>query len=81
MELKHHGVEGQHWGVRNGPPYPLNRRKDAAVRTKNFAKNNVSYSKSIGRSREYEKKIAKYKEKGKTDSDKYKNLSNLQKMN
>lgn len=23
-ELYHHGVKGQEWGVRNGPPYPLN---------------------------------------------------------
>lgn len=23
MELKHHGVKGQKWGVKNGPPYPL----------------------------------------------------------
>ncbi|MCI9428089.1 MAG: phage portal protein [Eubacterium sp.] len=23
--LAHHGVEGQKWGVRNGPPYPLDR--------------------------------------------------------
>ena len=22
-ELYHHGIEGQKWGVRNGPPYPL----------------------------------------------------------
>lgn len=22
-ELKHHGVQGMHWGERNGPPYPL----------------------------------------------------------
>ena len=21
--LSHHGVKGQHWGVKNGPPYPL----------------------------------------------------------
>lgn len=23
-ELKHHGIKGQKWGDRNGPPYPLN---------------------------------------------------------
>lgn len=22
--ISHHGIEGQKWGVRNGPPYPLN---------------------------------------------------------
>ena len=22
-ELYHHGIEGQEWGERNGPPYPL----------------------------------------------------------
>lgn len=22
-ELYHHGVKGQQWGERNGPPYPL----------------------------------------------------------
>lgn len=22
-ELTHHGIKGQHWGVRRGPPYPL----------------------------------------------------------
>ncbi len=24
-EIFHHGIEGQKWGVRNGPPYPLDR--------------------------------------------------------
>jgi hypothetical protein len=24
-ELRHHGIKGQKWGVRNGPPYPLNK--------------------------------------------------------
>ena len=23
MNLSHHGIKGQKWGVRNGPPYPL----------------------------------------------------------
>lgn len=27
MELQHHGIEGQRWGVKNGPPYPLERTK------------------------------------------------------
>lgn len=26
--LRHHGKKGQKWGVRNGPPYPLEEKKD-----------------------------------------------------
>ena len=26
--LEHHGIDGQKWGVRNGPPYPLDRQKN-----------------------------------------------------
>lgn len=26
-ELTHHGIIGQRWGIRNGPPYPLQRRE------------------------------------------------------
>ena len=25
-ELQHHGIAGQKWGIRNGPPYPLDRK-------------------------------------------------------
>ena len=28
-ELYHHGIEGQKWGIRNGPPYPLDSNGDA----------------------------------------------------
>lgn len=30
--LYHHGVKGQKWGVRNGPPYPLDTPRNRAVR-------------------------------------------------
>lgn len=30
-ELYHHGIKGQRWGKRNGPPYPLNPQTHAAV--------------------------------------------------
>lgn len=29
--LEHHGVKGQSWGKRNGPPYPIDRGKDGRV--------------------------------------------------
>lgn len=36
-ELYHHGVEGQKWGVKNGPPYPLGSRMSPR-KAKNRAK-------------------------------------------
>ena len=30
--LEHHGIKGQKWGVRNGPPYPLSSGKSKKVR-------------------------------------------------
>lgn len=30
-EIKHHGIDGMHWGERNGPPYPLSREKHNKV--------------------------------------------------
>lgn len=37
--LAHHGIKGQKWGVRNGPPYPLNRSKSNGL--KNAAKKSI----------------------------------------
>lgn len=30
--LMHHGIKGQHWGVRNGPPYPLDAKTSAKIK-------------------------------------------------
>lgn len=38
-ELYHHGIKGQQWGVRNGPPYPLSRSEHNKVVSKNLEKN------------------------------------------
>lgn len=40
-ELYHHGIKGQQWGVRNGPPYPLNvsiKKKSNSGNTKSSEK-------------------------------------------
>ena len=31
MELFHHGIKGQKWGVRNGPPYPLEKSSKSSI--------------------------------------------------
>ena len=32
MYIKHHGIKGQQWGVKNGPPYPLDTPRNRAIR-------------------------------------------------
>lgn len=32
-ELAHHGIKGQKWGERNGPPYPLDKGKSSVEKT------------------------------------------------
>lgn len=36
--LEHHGIDGQKWGVRNGPPYPLERGKGKQISVKDKAR-------------------------------------------
>ena len=41
--LAHHGVKGQKWGVRNGPPYPLDKsKKSGTIVTDSIAAGEVS---------------------------------------
>ena len=47
-ELYHHGVKGQQWGVRNGPPYPIENK----VLAKGTRLNSVS---QYGKSKPYRK--------------------------
>lgn len=32
-ELYHHGIKGQHWGVKNGPPYPLDQKVSKRIKS------------------------------------------------
>lgn len=32
-ELRHHGIEGQRWGIKNGPPYPLDHTRSSIKKT------------------------------------------------
>lgn len=36
--LMHHGIKGQHWGVRNGPPYPLDSNSKSTNEKKRITK-------------------------------------------
>lgn len=37
-ELRHHGIKGMKWGIRNGPPYPIHRDSSGKPVKKNIAK-------------------------------------------
>lgn len=37
-ELYHHGVKGQQWGERNGPPYPLDSKGSSLRKQKRIYK-------------------------------------------
>lgn len=40
--ISHHGIKGQSWGVRNGPPYPLKRTSSGAIDTSRKKKKKAS---------------------------------------
>lgn len=45
--LAHHGVNGQQWGIRNGPPYPLDASSLAKKISKNAIKNEPQITKDV----------------------------------
>ncbi len=48
MELQHHGIEGQRWGHKNGPPYPLSRTGDwSAAEKRKLRKDRKKYAKDL----------------------------------
>ena len=47
--LSHHGIEGQKWGVRNGPPYPLGSGDHSKAELRAMRKENKDNYKSVKR--------------------------------
>lgn len=46
-ELYHHGVQGQKWGKRNGPPYPLNAKGKASLAKQRKTVNSIGNKEGI----------------------------------
>lgn len=59
LYLAHHGVEGQKHGVRNGPPYPLDRQGKAALRKQRKANKKAA---KVAKKQEARKVAAEKKE-------------------
>ena len=65
-ELYHHGVTGQKWGIRNGPPYPIEDktlRKGTRLASVSIEKDSNKYKeiKGLNKSSEEEKRREEYK--------------------
>lgn len=61
-ELYHHGIQGMHWGKRNGPPYPLDYKSHSSEEKRQNTKKELSaYTDSNG-----EQSLRRYKKTGKT---------------
>lgn len=62
-ELYHHGIDGQKWGVRNGPPYPLpysahttiEKRKNSKTLLDNYNESKRELKRQYKRAQETEK--------------------------
>ena len=76
--LAHHGVKGQKWGDRNGPPYPLDAEDHSASEKKAGWKKSLDKSKKFSRKEYRREEDRLYNEKEAELSTKYK-LDELQK--
>ena len=59
--LQHHGIKNMHWGVKNGPPYPLDKKVSARIKKgKNekarFTKKELEYMRKHPNSKKYKDK-------------------------
>lgn len=89
-KLEHHGIDGMHWGERNGPPYPLSREKhNKVVRSANRPQANkeskgFSLMQKLRNKKEYEKSAERLAYKRPTmyeDVEKFKKYFNYEKEN
>lgn len=84
MYLKHHGILGQKWGKRNGPPYPLD-ADDHSTAEKNAMNNHPdrggdpkeSYNPDKAKAPEIKKQKFKFGKKEKEPFDKEKAIKNV----
>lgn len=54
MYLQHHGIKGQQWGVRHGPPYPIDEKKgDITIRQGTKFKRLSVYNESVAKGHAY----------------------------
>ena len=54
MYLQHHGVKGQQWGVRHGPPYPVDKNKgDITIKQGTKFKRLSVYDESVSKGHAY----------------------------
>lgn len=62
--LSHHGIDGQKWGVRNGPPYPLDAGSSGSTsKKKRHHSNNVDSKKKSKKNKNNEEHHVSEKEK------------------
>lgn len=76
-ELRHHGVKGQKWGVRNGPPYPI---EDKVLR-KGTRLNSISINNNSSDYKNQNKWMYLYNPNDEWDSKVYKGPFSVGKLN